>query len=80
MFVVGWFRKYSEFFGDVVEDDAHNFLVLIVNIQKSEYHLDMEIFVSTNKIARDVDIRRKKSAQMIVFRRFIRAFIYLFCP
>ena len=80
LFVGGWFRNYSEFFSDVVEDDAHNYLVLIVNIQKSECHLDNEIFVSTNNIARNIDFWGKTFAQMIIVRWFRRAVIHLFCP
>ena len=55
LFVVGWFRNYLYFSGDVVEDVAHNYLMLIVNIQKSECHLDIDNFVSTNDVARKID-------------------------
>ena len=33
LFIIGWDRNYSEFFSVVVEDDSHNYLVLVVNIQ-----------------------------------------------
>ena len=69
LFVVGWFRNYSKFFSDVVEDDAHDYLVLIVNVQKSKCHLGNEIFVSTNDVARIIEIWWKKSAQVVVVRR-----------
>ena len=55
MFVVGSFRNYSDLFSDVVEVDAQIYLLLIVHIQKSEWHLDYKILVSTNNIARNVD-------------------------
>ena len=77
---VSWLRYDSEFFGDVVEGDAQNYLVLIVSIQKSERHLDNEILVSTNYVARNIDFRRKKFAQVAIVRWFRRADIHLFCP
>ena len=40
----------------VVEDDAHNYLVLIFDIQKNVCHLDNEIVVSTNDVARNIKI------------------------
>ena len=53
---------------DVVEDNAHNFLVVIVNIQKSECHLDNEFLGSTNDVARNINFRGEKFAQVIIVR------------
>ena len=80
LFVVGWFRKYPEFFSYVVEDNAHNDLILIVNVQKSECHLDDEVLVSTSDVATSIDFRGKEFTQMIMIRRFRRAIVHLFFP
>ena len=71
-------RNYSKFFSDVVKDNAYNCLVLIVNIQRSECHLDIEILVSTNDDPRNIDLWGKEFAQMIIIRRSRGAIIHLF--
>ena len=74
LFVVGWFSKNPELFGNFFEDDAHNYVVLIVNVEESECLLGREILVSSNKVARYIEIGGKKFAQMIIIRWFRRAF------
>ena len=68
MFVVGELRDYFEFFSNIVEDDADNYLVLFVNIEESKCHLDEEILFSTNDVARYIDLEGEKFAQLIVVR------------
>ena len=64
LIVVSWFRDYSEFFSNNYEDDAHNYLVLTVNVEKSMCHLDEEVVVSTNDVVKYIDIGRKNFAQV----------------
>ena len=70
----------SELFGNFIEYDAQNYLTLIVKIQKSECHLDNEILVSTNDVARNKDFRGEEFAQKIVIGGSRRAIIHLFLP
>ena len=74
LFVVVWFRDYTEFFDNIGEDIAHNNLMLIVKVEESKCHLDKEVFVSTNHVARCIDIWGKKIAHVLVVRRFRRAY------
>ena len=46
----GWFRIYSEIYSVVVEDGAHNYLMLVVNVEYSKCHLDKEVFVFLNNV------------------------------
>ena len=62
MFVVGWFRDYSEFFSTFVEEDAYNYFVLIANVGESKSHLDEVVLVSANDVARYVDTGGKECA------------------
>ena len=80
LFVVGWFRNHSDFFGKIVEKDAHDYMVLIVNIQESRCHLYKEMLASTNDVAKYADSWGEKIAQMIIVTWFRGVFIHLLCP
>ena len=80
LFVLGWFRDYSEFYSNIVVDDAHDYLVLIVNKKESKCRLDEEISVPKNIVARYIDIWQKKFAQVVAVRWLKREFKHLFCP
>ena len=54
--------------------------MLIINVQKSECHLDTKVLVSANNVTRNIDFRGKKFVQMIMIRRSRRAIMHLFFP
>ena len=55
-------------FSDVVEDDAYNYLILIVNAEERKFQLDTEVSVSTYDVALYVDHWGEKFAQLIIIR------------
>ena len=56
LFVASLIRGYTEFVSNFVEDEAHKYSVLIANVEQSKRHLDKEVLVSTNDLARYIDI------------------------
>ena len=77
LFVVCWFRNYFEFLSDLVEDEAYIYLVLIINVKEGKCHLDKEVQVCANNVARDIDTGGKKLAQVIEVQWCRRAFKHL---
>ena len=44
------------FFVVLLKNRLHNDLVLIVNVEKSECHLDDKVFVSTSNVGQDLNV------------------------
>ena len=55
LFIMGRLRNYSDFFGKIVKNVAHDYVELFVNIEKGMCHLDTVVFVSLTDVARHVD-------------------------
>ena len=62
LFIMGRLRNYSDFFGKIVKNVAHDYVELFVNIEKGMCHLDTEVFVSLTDVARHVDFWREELA------------------